>query len=345
MSKKVNILEKIEAAGLVGRGGACYPTAKKWAAVKASLKGNKTGYIIINGAEGEPGVKKDGYIIHHYPEEVLNGVYLADQFLGSEKIKKIYLFLNHEYFKDYAAGVREVLTLKKYAALAKKFEFFIKPERLTYISGEETALLNLIEGRKVSPRLKPPYPTASGLFNQPTLINNTETFYDISLVGRGKFKNERFYTLEGAVRHRGVFRLPAGLNIGEVLSRTGNQPNFEFFVQAGGEASGEIFNSEQLTAAVEGAGSVMVYDAKRTDKNKLIKYWLKFYHEQSCGNCTICREGTYRLWELSNQKEPDRKLFNDLVEALGESSFCALGHSLTIPIKSYFQNISHNKKN
>ncbi len=201
MPKKNNILEQIDAAGLVGRGGASYPTAQKWEAVKMALKTKKTGYIIINGAEGEPGVKKDGYIIRYYPEEVLNGVYLADQFLGSDKIKKIYFFLNQEYFRAYGPGIKEILKQKKYVALAKKLEFFIKPERLTYISGEETALLNLVEGKKVEPRLKPPYPTAYGLHGRPTLINNTETFYDVSLVSRGRFKNERFYTLDGALRH------------------------------------------------------------------------------------------------------------------------------------------------
>lgn len=345
MPKKNNILEQIDAAGLVGRGGASYPTAQKWAAVKDALKGNKTGYIIINSAEGEPGVKKDGYIIHHYPEEVLNGVYLADRFLGAEKIKKIYFFLNQEYFKNYAAGIKAVLALKKYADLAKKLEFFVKPASLTYISGEETALLNLIEAKKVAPRLKPPYPTERGLWDRPTLINNPETFYDVSLVSRDKFKNERFYTLEGAVKHRGVFQLPATLNIEEVLQHTGNWPNFKFFVQAGGGASGEVFNSNQLGAAVNGAGSIMVYDARRTDKNKLLNYWLKFYHEQSCGNCTICREGTYRLWELSQQKVSDHKLFADLISGLEESSFCALGRSLPVAVKSYLQNIKKTTKN
>ena len=94
-----NILKKITSAGLVGRGGASYPTAAKWAAVKAALKGQASGYIVINGAEGEPGVKKDGYILEYYPEEVVNGVYLAEQFLGAAKIKKIYFFLSREYYK------------------------------------------------------------------------------------------------------------------------------------------------------------------------------------------------------------------------------------------------------
>jgi len=340
MSKN-NILKLIDEAGLVGRGGASFSVAKKWAAVKDALKAKKIGYIIVNGAEGEPGVKKDGFIINKYPEEVINGVYLADQFLDSEKIKNIYIFLNQEYFKNYAPGLKKILSAKKYLKLEKKIKFIVKPEVLTYISGEESALLNLIEGEKVEPRLKPPYPTSQGLFNSPTLINNTETFYNISLVSKGKFNNERFYTVNGNIKHRGVFSLSAELTIEEILKKTNNFPDFKFFVQVGGEAAGEVLNSDQLNQPVEGAGSIMVYDLKKTDKQKLLKYWLNFYHEQSCGNCTICREGTYRLWELINQKNFDKELFWELVTALDESSFCGLGRSLPVPIKSYFLNILH----
>ena len=338
MPQKDNILKKIEDAGLVGRGGACFPTAIKWAAVKAALADKKQGYIIVNGAEGEPGVKKDGYIFQHHSEEVINGGYLADQFLGAAKIKKIYIFLNHEYFKNYVAKLKIILAAKKYKALGIKIEFFVKPENLTYISGEETALLNLIEGKKVEPRLKPPYPTEHGLHGRPTLINNPETFYNVSLVATGNYEAQRFYTISGAVKHHGVYSLPANLSIAEVLRQTNNYPTAPFFVQVGGEASGEVLNSDQLAAPVDGAGSIMVYDKKHTDHSKIIKYWLNFYYTQSCGQCTTCREGTYRLWELANKKKID-KLFWEIVATLEETSFCALGSSLPIPLKSYYQNI------
>jgi len=343
MSKNIGILKKIEDAGLVGRGGACYPTAKKWVAVKAALAGKKQGYIIVNGAEGEPGVKKDGYILKHYPEEIINGVYLASQFLGSAKIKRIYIFLNREYAKKYAAGLKNILASPKYRSLGEKTEFFVKPERLTYISGEETALLNLIEDKKVEPRLKPPYPTDQGLYSRPTLINNPETFYNVSLAARDEYEQTRFYTISGAVKRPGVYLLPADLNIEEVLRQSGNYPGSAFFVQVGGEASGEILNSNQLAAPVEGAGSIMVYDKKRTDSHKLIRYWLNFYREQSCGQCATCREGTYRLAEMASRKKFDHKLFWEIVGALEETSFCALGSSLPVPLKSYYRNVLEAK--
>jgi len=336
---RTDIINKISSAGLVGRGGASFPTAQKWLAVKEALKTKKLGYIIVNGAEGEPGVHKDGYIIAEYPAEVIAGIYAADQFLGMDKIKKIYFFLSHEYYRKYAAGLKKILTAKRYSALAKKIEFFIKPEDLTYIAGEETALLNLIEGRKIQPRLKPPYPTASGLHNHPTLINNTETFYNVGRLLQNKYEEDRFYTISGAIKRPGVYRLPINLTIEDVLAKTGNRPPRPFFVQTGGEASGEIFNAAQLHHPAEGTGSIMVYDEEKTDRKKLLQHWIKFYNEQSCGQCAPCREGTYRLWAEINKKKIDYDLFWELVSSLEESSFCALGSSLAIPLRSYFNNI------
>jgi NADH:ubiquinone oxidoreductase subunit F (NADH-binding) len=163
------------------------------------------------------------------------------------------------------------------------------------------------------------------------------------LATEDKYQQTRFYTVAGAAKHPGVYLLPADLNIEEVLRRTDNYPRLPFFVQVGGEASGEVLNSRQLAAPVEGAGSVMVYDRKRTDSHKLIRYWLNFYREQSCGQCTTCREGTYRLAEMVSQKKFDHKLFWEIVGALEETSFCALGSSLPVPLKSYYRNVLEAK--
>lgn len=342
-NKRQNILELITEAGLVGRGGASFPVAKKWKLVKEALKTRKVAYIVVNGAEGEPGVEKDAYILKNYPEEVINGVYLANQFLGNQKIKKIYFFLNHSYWEKYLVQLQKVLSQRKYQSLAKKIIFTAKSKDLLYISGEETALLNYLEGKKIEPRLKPPYPTEQGLFNAPTLVNNVETFHDVSLVGRGKFDDKRFYSINGAVRQRGVFRLPATLTIEDVLRQTDNIPDFPFFVQVGGEAAGEVLNSDQLERPIEDAGAITVYDLEHTDKNKLLSHWLNFFAAQSCGNCVTCREGTYRLAELVKQKNHDQKVFTDLLTNLAESSFCALGRSLPFTIKSYYINILKKK--
>lgn len=337
---KEDIIKKIEEAGLVGRGGASYPVAQKWQAVKDSLRTKKRAYIVVNGGEGEPGVKKDGYILNNFSGEVVNGVYLADKFLGSSKVVRIYFYLNKDYYRAYSAKIKKILAEKKYAALNKKIEFFIKPEKLHYISGEETAILNLLEGKNAMPRLKPPYPYEHGLNGSPTLINNVESFYDVSLVASNRHEEKRFYTLGGAIKHRGVFCLPSHLSINEVLRATDNYPRQPFFVQSGGEASGEVLNSSQLDLPLGGTAALTVYDLEKTDQKKLLEYWLKFFCAQSCGQCAICREGTYRLLELSGQKNYDRNLFNDLLDVLEDSSFCALGSSLPIPVKTYFENIA-----
>jgi NADH:ubiquinone oxidoreductase subunit F (NADH-binding) len=342
MLKANIIINKISNAGLVGRGGASYPTASKWSAVKKALAGKKIGYIIANGAEGEPGLKKDAYILNHHPEEVLDGLFLADQFLGPAKIRKIYIFLNRHAYDDSALKLKKVLEAKKFSLLRSKIEFFIKPENLSYISGEETAICNLLEGKKAEPRLKPPYPTEHGVHGAPTLINNIETLYNVSLACQGQYHEKRFYTVTGAVKHPGVYDLSAHLMIEEVLRQTNNLPKEPFFVQIGGEASGEVLDDSQLERPVEGAGSIMVYDKKKTNHDKLLKYWLKFYKEQSCGQCAVCREGTYRLEEIVDAKSFDKKLFWEIVDSLAETSFCALGSSLPIPLKSYFNNILKN---
>jgi len=339
MATKNDIIKKISDAGLVGRGGASYPTARKWTAVYSALALKKTGYIVVNGAEGEPGVKKDGYLFKNYAAEVINGVYLADRFLGTGNIKKIYIFLNHNYYRDYQADLKRVISSKKFRPLKEKIEFFVKPDELTYISGEETALLNLIEGKKVQPRQKPPFPTERGLYDCPTLVSNPETFYDVSLAAEDKYEGKRFYTVDGFVKHPGVYSLLGSATIEEVLHATNNYPAQPFFVQIGGNASGEVLNSRQLDKKVSGAGSVMVYDLKNTDEEKLFKYWLNFYKEQSCGQCSVCREGTYRLLEIVNRKKIDQELFWEIVNAMADSSFCALGANLAVPLKSYLNNI------
>ena len=335
-----SILNKIDEAGLVGRGGAAYPTAHKWKAVKTALKGNKVGYIVVNGAEGEPGVKKDSFLLENEMDETVNGVWLAYQFFGSAHIKKVYFFLKSKYHKNCFQNLKKILAKPKYKTLVAKVEIIIKPEAPSYICGEETAILNVIEGRRAEPRLKPPFPSEKGLYNHPTLVNNVETFYDVSLIDKGKYEGKRLYTLAGAIKHRGVFSLGSELSIEEILRATGNYPDFDFFVLMGGEVCGELFKSNQLQAPVEGSGLLMVFDKKKTDLKKLLNYWLKFYEAESCGQCTACREGTYRLRELASQPRYDKELFNDLLDNLEESSLCSLGSSLAVTVKSFNQNIN-----
>ncbi|PIZ11586.1 hypothetical protein COY54_00180, partial [Candidatus Falkowbacteria bacterium CG_4_10_14_0_8_um_filter_41_36] len=330
----MKITDKIKKANLIGRGGAGFPTAIKWESVYKAKGVDKC--VIINAAEGEPGVKKDGYILANYSAEVLHGVSLAMKYLGA---KKCYLYINPAYYQKYRL---KILQAVKASGLAKRFEFFVKPHDSGYIGGEETAILNAISGLKIEPRLKPPYPTESGLWEAPTLIDNVETFYNVALVDKGKFKPERFYTINGPVKKPGVYLYPDNWTIEEVLTESGNYPLFPFFVQAGGDACGEVLNQKQLDRAAAGAASITVYDLKKQSPAKLLRYWIDFFAKNSCGQCTTCREGTYRLKELLEQKPMDWKVFSDLVDNLSETSFCALGSSLPVPVRSYFKNVLDN---
>lgn len=329
----MDILEKIKQAGLVGRGGAGFPVAKKWSAVAEALADKEARdrkcYVVCNAAEGEPGVTKDGYILEHGAEKVIDGIKLAINFFSAETG---YLFLNYAYNKKLN---------KKLTALLKDsaIEIFVKPLGTGYIGGEESAVLNAIEGKRIEPRLKPPLAATHGLWGWPTLINNVETFYNVSLVDSGQYKNKRFNNISGDCPNEGVYELPESLTIERALKQTKNYPKFPFFVQAGGGSCGLVLNSRQLKTAVCGAGSIKVYSLIKNDFKKAIENWLDFFIEESCGQCAPCREGTFRLKEVFMAEKIDWALFNDLLDNLADTSFCALGSSVVVPIRSFMENV------
>ncbi|MDD4271776.1 MAG: NADH-ubiquinone oxidoreductase-F iron-sulfur binding region domain-containing protein [Patescibacteria group bacterium] len=337
----MDILSKIKKANLVGRGGAGFPTAKKWSSVAKALEDKEAGegksYVVCNASEGEPGVMKDGYILEHYADRVIDGIKIAIDFLLAEKG---YLFLNHSYYKK----LNKTLTpfLKD-----SKIEIFIKPINAGYIGGEESAILNAIEGRRIEPRLKPPFPTAKGLWGYPTLINNVETFYNVSLAASGDYKNKRFYTITGDCPFEGVYELPDNLIIEKLLNQTKNYPKFPFFAVVGGSASGEALNSSQLKRQVSGAGSIAIYSLAKNNFKKAIKSWLDFFVNESCGQCTPCREGVYRLQEIFMKEKIDWPMFNSLLDNLSDTSICALGSSVATTMKSFIKNVHPriNEKN
>lgn len=334
----MDIVQKIKVAGLTGRGGANFPTWQKWQSVKdaaTSQEGRQDCFVVCNAAEGEPDVVKDGYILEHNLDRVVDGISLAIKFLGA---KKGVIFINHDYYKKIRSRFEKLPPKNRV-----KIEIFSKPEGAGYIGGEESCVLNLIEGRRAEPRLKPPFVSAKGLYNCPTLVNNVETFYNVSLVDKGEYKNKRFYTLAGDCLVSGVYELPDNSTIEQVLYETKNYPDFDFFVQVGGGASGEVLNHTQLGRPATGAASITIYDAKKYKPLDLVSRWLDFYVRESCGKCTPCREGVYRLREVLESREPDWLLFDALVNNLAASSFCGLGMAVPVPLKSYMQNVVNFK--
>jgi len=220
----------------------------------------------------------------------------------------------------------------------------MKPHKAGYIGGEETSAINAIEGKRIEPRLRPPFPPTSGLWGFPTLVNNVETFYDVSLIAAGKYKNKRFYTINGDCLNTSVYELPEKWTIEKVLKETKNYPDFEFFVQAGGDASGEVLSEKQLNRRVEGAAAITVYSIIKHEPINLIKKWLDFFYSNSCGQCVPCREGLYRLKEIINEKDPNWRMFSDILDVMHETSFCGLGCVAPFPIITYVENVLSKQK-
>ncbi len=330
-----NILEKIKAAGLVGRGGAEFPTALKWEMVKKA-KGEKK-YVICNASEGELGLFKDLFILKNHTEQVFEGMIIAMDFLET---KEAYFNINRDYYEELRESIDGLIG--KYAKDGYRFTVF--QEHPSYAGGEETVLLNAIEGKRIQPRLKPPYPSDAGLYGMPTLIHNVETLYNVTDVRNGKFEDRRFYCISGPVDHEGVYHLPASFTIQKVLKETKNIPDFPFFAQIGGSASGVVYNKDQLgDHKVSGAGSIEIYREDILPKEILMK-WFTFYMNESCGKCTPCREGSYQLHHMTKDaKEIPWDGIFEIVEAMEETSFCALGKSVGIPVRSYFENVLHMK--
>jgi len=343
-------LNKIKAANLTGRGGAGFLTWKKIEMVDFAEGSRK--FVICNGSEGEPGVHKDEYILENHPERVIDGMRITMTYLKySQKGKRInvkgYLYLNTRLYRKYGQVLRAIIH-------NDDIELFHKPASAGYIGGEETALLNVMEGKFAEPRLRPPFPVTNGLWNCPTLVNNVETFYDISLIMHNQYEGKRFYTINGDVRHKGVFAFPESWTINQVLIETNPHlldldkagHKYEFFVQVGGDGSGEILNNTQLGMPPKGAGSITVHSLLKHEPVKLIRQWINFFFTESCGQCVPCREGTYRLHEFLQNKidstgslQADWTLFFTILNSTKESSFCGLGGAIHIPIYSYIENV------
>lgn len=362
------IIKKIEKAGLIGRGCNNFPTARKWRLVWRA-KAKKEKFVVCNVSESEPGVFKDHYILVNWPERVIEGVRIAMRALGAQHG---FIYLKPEYFEEFQERLNKFIK-----AAHAKIELFQKPEH-DYIGGEESAVLNSMEGRRVEPRLKPPYPTAHGFFQEPTLVNNCETFYAVSLINKGEYRGQRFYSFSGdgllgsssrdawqcvstnqditasypsltpplAGNIQGIVReLPVDITVKSALASIGHQPSDRYFYQVGGGAAGYCYNHQQLARPFEGLAAVRIYDKKRSEK-EVVLGWTDFFASESCGQCVPCREGTYRLRDMLEKFYLAKRSYNeqalaDLIFTLQNTSFCPLGRVSANAILSYWQNVKY----
>jgi NADH-quinone oxidoreductase subunit F len=352
----LKIIAEIKKSGLRGRGGAGFPTGEKWE-ISAKTKSDEK-FFICNLDESEPGVYKDRTIAEKNPHQILEGILIGAHAIDA---KKAFIFINGNYKKQ-----SEILNIALEQARGKGFlgrgilgsavdiEVEIFESAGAYICGEETALINTIEGKRSEPRLKPPYPPVCGLFGKPTVVNNAETVANIPYIIRQGAKafaqigavaspGTKLFLLEGAVKNKGVFEAPLGITVQEIIFNSiyggGMEPGKEFwFAQVGG-AAGRLISRGKLDQLLlygkseypPGCGSILVVD-KSADIKDFLLSWAGFFHRESCGKCVPCREGTYRLWEIAkrlkknDRSERDRDNIKDILWMLSNATFCPLGN-------------------
>jgi NADH:ubiquinone oxidoreductase subunit F (NADH-binding) len=310
----MEIIEKIKSSNLVGRGGAGYPTGPKWE--QMYLQKHKEMYMVINGSEGEPGTKKDGYILKNHLDELIEGIKIAYKVFPNTL--KIYVYLRKDYFDQYHNLIEEK---------TRMLPVIVFKEPGGYLCGENTVLINSIEGKRFEPRRKPPYCSEVGLWGLPTLVNNLETYFRIAQIIRGVYKNTRFYSLNSDLTNEGVFDLPIDYTIAQVLKITNNQLTNNQFIQVGGGASGKYFLPSEIEkqSANIGTGAMFVYDSQKIGLIDLMIEKLDFLMAENCGKCTPCREGVFRLMQLAKAGKILEQEAIDVIENMLNSSFCGLG--------------------
>jgi [NiFe] hydrogenase diaphorase moiety large subunit len=343
-----DILFEIKNSGLKGRGGAGFPTATKWmltAAANADMK-----FIVCNADEGEPGTFKDRVLMLEYPELVFDGMVVAGYTIGA-KTGIIYLRGEYEYMleslENYLAGMREDHLLGN-SILGKEgfdFDISIRLGSGAYVCGEETALIESLEGCRGEPRNRPPFPVNTGYLDYPTVVNNVETLASVSHIilkggewfkrnGTNKSTGSKLFSVSGDCDKPGVYELPWGTKI-DVLLELVEAKNTKA-VQVGG-ASGVCIPKSQFdrSLAYEDAatgGSIMIFNENRS-MLKVLKNFMEFFVEESCGQCTPCRVGNIKLMEGINKIENGTYTFayintlKELGRTMQAASKCGLGQT------------------
>ena len=359
------VIETIEKSGLRGRGGAGFPTGKKWRATR-DAKGDKK-YVVCNADGGDPGAFMDRSILEGDPHAVLEAMAIAGFAVGAEKG---YIYVRAEYPIAVHRLQIAIDQARKYGILGEKifgtnfnFDIEIRLGAGAFVCGEETALLESIEGRRGQPRVKPPYPAQSGLWGCPTLINNVETYANIaqiilkgadwySSIGTATSKGTKVFALGGNVNNVGLVEVPMGTTLREIVFDIGGGiPNGREFkaAQTGGPSGGCIpkehldtpidYESLKEIGSMMGSGGLIVMDDTKC-MVCLAKFYLQFTVSESCGKCTPCRIGTKRMLEILERlcsgegEEYDIYKLEKLAANIKKASICGLGQSAPNPVIS-----------
>ena len=342
------VQDKVLSSGLRGLGGAGFPSGKKWGFVRMN-EGPR--YLAVNGDEGEPGTFKDRYYLERTPHLFLEGMLIAAWAVEAETC---FIYLRDEY-----PVAREILQVEidalEQAGIVEKGYIDLRRGAGAYICGEESAMIESIEGKRGLPRHRPPFVASVGVFNRPTLVHNIETLYWVtkvcregpeclSAVEKNGRKGLRSYSVSGRVRNPGVHLLPAGSTITDIIEAAGGMADGHVFkaYQPGGPSSGLLpasmndipldFDTLQPHGTFIGSAAVVVLSDQDSAKAAALNM-LRFFEDESCGQCTPCRVGCEKAVKLMQADAWDQGLLEELCQTMSDASICGLGQAAPNPIR------------
>jgi NADH-quinone oxidoreductase subunit F len=358
------VIAELKASSLRGRGGAGFPTGLKWSFMPKNYQGAK--YLVCNSDEGEPGTFKDRDIMRYNPHALIEGMIIGAYAMG---ITAGYNYIHGEIWEVYERFEEALDEARAVGYLGQtimgsefSFQLHASPGFGAYICGEETALLESLEGKKGQPRFKPPFPANFGLYGKPTTINNTETFAAVPFVlaigsdaylklGKPNNGGTKIFSVSGDVTYPGNYEIPLGTPFAELLKLAGGVRNGKQLkaVIPGGSSAPVLpanimmdmtmdYDAISKAGSMLGSGAVIVMDETRCMVRSLLRLSY-FYHEESCGQCTPCREGTGWLWRIVNRIEhgqgrpEDLDLLKDVAGNIQGRTICALGDAAAMPVQ------------
>lgn len=349
------VQDTVAASGLRGLGGAGFPSGKKWGFVR-SYPGPRL--MAVNGDEGEPGTFKDRYYLERTPHLMLEGMLIA---AWAVEATRVYLYMRDEYPAVLHILATEIAALEA-AGIAKPGFIELRRGAGAYICGEESAMIESIEGKRGLPRHRPPYVAENGIFGRPTLVHNVETLHWIARILRdgpqvlnGTEKNGRVglrsFSVSGRVANPGVYLLPSGSTITDIIEASGGMADGHVFkaYQPGGPSSGLLpasindvpldFDTLQPLGSFIGSAAVVVLSDKDSAKGAALNM-LRFFEDESCGQCTPCRVGCEKAVKLMQADRWDQGLLEELCTAMADASICGLGQAAPNPIRLTIKHFS-----
>ena len=357
----MKLIDEMEQSGLRGLGGAGFPTGRKWRFVRAE---DKPRLMAINGDEGEPGTFKDHHYLTRDPHRFLEGMLIAAWVVEATDV---YIYMRDEY-PDVIKFLKKEIKILEDNNLNIKTRIHFRRGAGAYICGEESSMLESLEGKRGLPRHKPPFPSQVGLFGRPTLIHNVETVFWVREIlekgavwfsshGLNGRKGLRTYSVSGRVKNPGVKLAPAGITIKQLIDEYcgGIQEGHTFKAYLPGGASGGIlpakldnvpldFDTLQEHGCFIGSAAVVVLSDKDNMKD-IAKNLMFFFHDESCGQCTPCRNGTEKALKLMNESSWDVDLLKELSSAMMDASICGLGQAAPNPMLSVIKHFPEEVTN